>query len=118
MDTEYEILAVLWEGPRPRSEILASISERNRGLEARASSVYPSLQVLEDGDFLRVSVLGEKRLYSLTGKGSDLLAERAALNERGAPSLQDADSPIARGMTIVRMLAGMARHIASNKFAR
>jgi DNA-binding PadR family transcriptional regulator len=117
MDTEYEILAVLWDGPRPRSEIIRSISERRGGCEPSPRSVYPSLQMLEDGDFVRSSSLGEPRIYSLTGTGSDLLAERAAQNERAAEQ-PDVECPVARAMTIVRMLAATAGQIARNTLAR
>jgi DNA-binding PadR family transcriptional regulator len=80
MDAEYEILAILWEGPRSRNEIVRAIGER-RGLEPSPLSVYPSLQMLEDGDFVRLAGAADRRTYTLTGKGSALLAELAELAE-------------------------------------
>lgn len=117
MDAEYEILAVLWDGPRARNEIVRSVEER-KAVRPSAGSIYPSLQMLEDGDFVRASLLGEQRVYSLTEKGSDLLARRAELYEHAAPVDLDAPCPFALSASIARGVGRMAGWIARNAIAR
>lgn len=118
-DVEYDILAVLWDAPRQRTEIVRAVGDR-RGTLPHPREVYPPLQMLADGDFVRTSTnTGDQRLYTLTQKGSDLLAERAAFYETALPRAHDPEScPVARGMMIVRILAHMASRIARQRLAR
>src|SRR5215469_13227403 len=113
MDAEYEILATLWEGPQTRNGLVRSISER-RDFESMPRTIYPSLQMLEDGDFVRSSPQGERRLYTLTGKGSDLLAQRAEQRESAPTESAGGDPacPVGRSMRVVRVLARAATQIA------
>jgi DNA-binding PadR family transcriptional regulator len=74
-DLKFEILEALVDGPRHGYDIMLEI-ERKRGLRPSPGSVYPALQMLEDGDFLKSSERDGKRVYEITDKGRELLAQR------------------------------------------
>lgn len=71
---KYEILAVLWEGPRHGYEVMLAIEER-RGYRPSPGSIYPALQLLEDEDYIKGSERDGKRIYTITEKGSGLLQQ-------------------------------------------
>ena len=85
-DLKYEILEALLDGPRHGYDIMLTI-EQKRGLRPSPGSIYPALQMLEDGDFVRGSERDGKRTYDITDKGRELYRERApdANDEEGAP---------------------------------
>jgi DNA-binding PadR family transcriptional regulator len=74
-DLKYEILEALLEGPRHGYDIMLII-ESKRGMRPSPGSVYPALQMLEDGDFVRSSERDGKRTYEITDKGRELYAQR------------------------------------------
>ena len=74
-DLKYEMLEALLEGPRHGYDIMLAIEERC-GLRPSPGSIYPALQMLEDGDFVRGGDRDGKRVYEITQKGRDLLAQR------------------------------------------
>jgi DNA-binding PadR family transcriptional regulator len=49
--------------------------EEERGYRPSPGSVYPALQMLEEGDFLTGQDIDGKRVYTITDKGSELLAK-------------------------------------------
>jgi DNA-binding PadR family transcriptional regulator len=71
---KYDILAILWEGPRHGYDIMLTIEEK-RGFRPSPGSIYPALQMLEEGDFLTGQDVDGKRVYTITDKGSELLAK-------------------------------------------
>jgi DNA-binding PadR family transcriptional regulator len=75
-DLKYEILEALLEGPRHGYDIMLTIEQR-RGLRPSPGSIYPALQMLEDGDFVRSSERDGKRTYELTDKGRELYTQHA-----------------------------------------
>lgn len=70
-DLKYEILEAILEGPRHGYDIMLTIEQR-RGLRPSPGSIYPALQMLEDGDFVRSSERDGKRTYEITAKGREL----------------------------------------------
>ncbi len=74
-EMKYEVLEVLLEGPRHGYEIMLAI-ENKRGLRPSPGSIYPALQMLEDGDFVSGRDRDGKRTYEITDKGRQLLQER------------------------------------------
>jgi DNA-binding PadR family transcriptional regulator len=74
-DLKFEILEALAEGPRHGYDIMLSI-EQKRGLRPSPGSIYPALQMLEDGDFVKSTERDGKRVYEITDKGRELLAQR------------------------------------------
>jgi DNA-binding PadR family transcriptional regulator len=76
-DVKYLVLELLAEGPRHGYDIIKGIEER-RGVRPSAGSVYPTLQLLEDGGFVTSEQVDGKRVYTITAAGRELLANRAA----------------------------------------
>jgi DNA-binding PadR family transcriptional regulator len=82
-DVKYVVLELLSEGPRHGYDIIRGIEERH-GVRPSAGSVYPTLQMLEDGDFVRSEQVDGKRIYTITDSGREMLANRAADPEESA----------------------------------
>jgi DNA-binding PadR family transcriptional regulator len=76
-DVKFLILDVLAEGPKHGYEIMSAIEER-RNVRPSAGSIYPTLQMLEDGGYVTSEQVDGKRVYTITGAGRELLANRAA----------------------------------------
>jgi DNA-binding PadR family transcriptional regulator len=68
-----DILRILWDGPRHCDDIMFEI-EQQRGYRPKPASVYPTLQLLQDGDFVTNHLVGGKRVYEISDTGSELLA--------------------------------------------
>jgi DNA-binding PadR family transcriptional regulator len=76
-DMKYLVLEALAEGPRHGYEIMTAIEER-RGFRPSPGSVYPTLQMLEDGELVKSEEVEGKRVYTITEAGRELLANRTA----------------------------------------
>lgn len=74
-EMKFEILEVLTHGPRHGYDIMLEI-EQQRGMRPSPGSIYPALQMLEDGDFIRGQERDGKRVYEITDKGRELLTQR------------------------------------------
>jgi DNA-binding PadR family transcriptional regulator len=74
---KYLVLEALADGPRHGYEIMTAIEER-RGFRPSPGSVYPTLQMLEDGELVKSQEVEGKRVYTITEAGRELLANRAA----------------------------------------
>lgn len=110
---KYDVLAILSDGPRHGYEIMMAIEER-RGFRPSPGSIYPALQMLDDGDFVSSTEVDGKRVYSITDKGRELLQTRRD-SLRGA---EDAGEPTAgaelmlRGMRTLHGLRDAVKQIA------
>ncbi len=85
-DVKYLVLEMLVDGPKHGYEVIRALEER-RGVRPSAGSVYPTLQLLQDGGFVTSEQVEGKRVYTITESGRDLLANRAHDGERN----EDAD---------------------------
>jgi DNA-binding PadR family transcriptional regulator len=83
-DLKYEILEALLEGPRHGYDIMLEI-ERKRGLRPSPGSIYPALQMLEDGDFVTSTERDGKRTYAITDAGRALYQQREQPSEEDMP---------------------------------
>lgn len=83
-DLKYEILEALLEGPRHGYDIMLTI-EQKRGVRPSPGSVYPALQMLEDGDFVHSIERDGKRTYEITDKGRELYNQQAPNGEEETP---------------------------------
>jgi|HubBroStandDraft_5_1064220.scaffolds.fasta_scaffold09863_6 DNA-binding PadR family transcriptional regulator len=113
-DLKYEILEALLEGPRHGYDIMLTIEQR-RGLRPSPGSIYPALQMLEDGDFVRSSERDGKRTYELTDKGRELYNQRTqeAHGEDEAPWGNPAFyATVAEAMRQVHGIKDAAKQIA------
>ena len=90
-DVKFVVLEVLTEGPKHGYEVISAIEER-RNIRPSAGSIYPTLQMLEDGGFVKSAEVDGKRVYSITDSGRELLANRAA----EADEVEEDDAPDAQ----------------------
>jgi DNA-binding PadR family transcriptional regulator len=111
-DLKYEILEALLEGSRHGYDIMLTI-ERKRGLRPSPGSIYPALQMLEDGDFVRSYERDGKRTYDITDKGRELYAKREPAEDEDAPLGNPAFyATVAEAMRQVHGIKDAAKQIA------
>jgi DNA-binding PadR family transcriptional regulator len=113
---KYDILGILWDGPRHGYDIMLTIEEQ-RGYRPSPGSIYPALQMLEEGDFLTGQDVDGKRVYTITDKGSELLAKHRETADGGAASEEDTGhvALIHRGMHTMMGLKSVLKEIARTR---
>jgi DNA-binding PadR family transcriptional regulator len=112
---KYDILGILWDGPRHGYDIMLTIEEQ-RGFRPSPGSIYPALQMLEEGDFLTGQDIDGKRVYTITDKGSELLAKHRETVDGADPSEPPENVPlIARGMQTMMGLKMVIKEIARTR---
>jgi len=109
-DLKFEILETLLQGPRHGYDIMLEI-EQTRGLRPSPGSIYPALQMLEDGDFVKSTERDGKRTYEITDKGRELLATRTQEAE-GFEGGENIYGVIAEAMRQVHGIKDAAKQIA------
>jgi len=78
-DIKYLILDVLASGPRHGYDVIAALEEKSGGrYRPSAGSVYPTLQLLEEGGYVTGEAADGKRVFTITDAGRELLVSRAA----------------------------------------
>jgi len=76
-DIKYILMALLAEQPRHGYELIKELEERYGGSwKPSPGSVYPTLQLLEEGGYLISEQQEGKRVYTITDSGRELLAQR------------------------------------------
>jgi len=75
-DMKFLILEVLKEGPRHGYEVISELENKFRGYRPSPGSIYPTLQMLEEGGFVTGQEVDGKKVYTITEAGLQLLAER------------------------------------------
>jgi DNA-binding PadR family transcriptional regulator len=81
-DVKYLLLETLLEQPMHGYEIIRRLEEQHGGrYRPSPGSVYPTLQMLEEGGFLSSETIEGKRVYALTAAGRQLLEERRDSDE-------------------------------------
>jgi DNA-binding PadR family transcriptional regulator len=76
-DIKYILLALLAEQPRHGYELIKELEGRYGGFwKPSPGSVYPTLQLLEEGGYLISEQVEGRRVYTITDSGRELLAER------------------------------------------
>jgi DNA-binding PadR family transcriptional regulator len=112
---KYDILGILWDGPRHGYDIMLTIEEQ-RGYRPSPGSIYPALQMLEEGDFLTGKDIDGKRVYTITDKGSEMLAKhREATPGDPAHDRHGVVPLIARGMQTMGGLKMVLKEIAKTR---
>jgi DNA-binding PadR family transcriptional regulator len=113
---KYDILGILWDGPRHGYDIMLTIEEQ-RGYRPSPGSVYPALQMLEEGDFLTGQDINGKRVYTITDKGSELLAKFRETSDAAAPSSEETSriALFSRGMQTMIGLKSVLKEIARTR---
>jgi DNA-binding PadR family transcriptional regulator len=109
----FEILSVLADKPSHGYDIMLELEQRRGGFRPSPGSIYPALQMLEDGDFIRGRESEGKRIFEITETGRASLAE---YKEKGGFD-RDAEEDSARelfgrGALALRGLVDAAKQVA------
>lgn len=76
-DIKYILLTLLAEQPQHGYELIKQLEARYGGFyRPSPGSVYPTLQLLEEGGYLTSEQIEGKRVYTITDSGRQLLADR------------------------------------------
>lgn len=76
-DVKFILLELLSDHPSHGYDLIKEMETRHGGFRRLSpGSVYPTLQMLEEGGFLTSEPEGGKRVYTITDSGRQLLAER------------------------------------------
>lgn len=76
-DIKYILLTLLSEQPRHGYELIKELEARYGGFwKPSPGSVYPTLQLLEEGGYLTSELQEGRRVYTITESGRQLLAEQ------------------------------------------
>lgn len=85
-DVRAALLALLDEHPLHGYDVIRELEERSGGLwHPSPGSIYPTLQMLEEGGLLTSQEVDGKRVYSITEAGKAELAERRERSGGTAP---------------------------------
>ena len=93
---KFEILAVIAEQPRHGYDVMLEIEKRRGGFRPSPGSIYPALQMLEEGGFIAGRDVDGKRVFEITESGRAALADHV---ERGGFD-SDEDDDAARDLFI------------------
>ncbi len=78
-DIKYLLLELIAEQSRHGYDLIKALEQRHAGFyRPSPGSVYPTLQLLEDGGYIWGEQVEGKKIYSITSSGEELLAERQA----------------------------------------
>jgi DNA-binding PadR family transcriptional regulator len=110
-EMKYEILECLVQGPRHGYDIMLEI-ESKTGMRPSPGSIYPALQMLEDGDYIRGQERDGKRTYEITDKGRELLSQREGENEGEEFNGENIYGVIAEAMRQVHGIKDAVKQIA------
>ena len=87
---KYLLLEILKDGPRHGYEMIMELESRHRGYRPSAGSVYPTLQMLDEGGFVTSQEIDGKKVYTITDKGLELLRKRGEKRVQEFPDLGNA----------------------------
>jgi len=87
---KYLLLEILKEGPRHGYEMINNLEGNFRGYRPSPGSVYPTLQMLEEGGFVTSEQIDGKKVYTLTDEGRKLLDERGGSRFEETPGMKRA----------------------------
>ena len=89
-DIKFHLLEILKETPRHGYEIISELEKRSGGYRPSPGSVYPTLQMLEEGGYLTSEQIEGKRVYTITEEGLKLLEERGETRFEAHPKMAQA----------------------------
>lgn len=85
-DIKFLLLELLLEQPRHGYDLIKQIENRYGGFRRLSpGSVYPTLQMLEEGGYVTSEAREGKKVYTITEAGQQLLADRVADNDSDSP---------------------------------
>jgi DNA-binding PadR family transcriptional regulator len=84
-DLKYALLELLQERPKHGYEMIKELENRAGGFYTpSAGAIYPTLQLLEDRDWVRSATQEGKKVYTITDAGRQELAEHQARRQAEA----------------------------------
>jgi DNA-binding PadR family transcriptional regulator len=86
-DIKYHLLEILKETPRHGYEIISELEKQSGGYRPSPGSVYPTLQMLEEGGYLTSEQIDGKKVYTITEEGMKLLEERGETRFKANPKM-------------------------------
>ncbi len=86
-DIKFHLLEILKETPRHGYEIISELEQQSGGYRPSPGSVYPTLQMLEEGGFLTGEQIEGKKVYTITAEGLRLLEERGEKKFEANPKM-------------------------------
>lgn len=88
-DVKFLLLSALTKRPMHGYDIMQDLEEQYQGrYRPSPGSVYPTLQMLEDGGFVTSQVVDGKRVYAITDAGRRLLEDRGEVGDETAPGAE------------------------------
>lgn len=95
---KFMLLELLSERPQHGYELIKELESRRGGFRCPSpGSVYPTLQMLEEGGYLTSEEIDGKRVYTITESGKQLLSERQS-HPRG-----DRDFTVSKSSELVEL---------------
>ena len=108
-DVKYFILEVLEKGPRHGYDIISALEQKSGGrYRPSPGSVYPTLQLLEDGGYATSETVDGKRVYTITDAGRALLKGKVPEVEPDRVEEDDLRSVFFKLAEAVRQAANVA----------
>ena len=89
-DIKFHLLEILKETPRHGYEIISELEKQSGGYRPSPGSVYPTLQMLEEGGYLTSEQIEGKKVYTITEEGLKLLEERGETRFQANPKMAQA----------------------------
>ena len=89
-DIKFHLLEILKESPRHGYEIINELETKSGGYRPSPGSVYPTLQMLEEGGYLTSEQIEGKKVYTITDEGLKLLEERGGMRFETNPKMKRA----------------------------
>jgi len=89
-DIKFHLLEILKETPRHGYEIISELEKQSGGYRPSPGSVYPTLQMLEEGGYLTSEQIDSKKVYTITKEGLKLLEERGETRFEANPKMAQA----------------------------
>ena len=86
-DIKFHLLEVLKETPRHGYEIISELEKQSGGYRPSPGSVYPTLQMLEEGGYLTGEQVEGKKVYTITEEGRGLLKEHGGASFEADPKM-------------------------------
>lgn len=89
-DIKFLLLEILKDNPKHGYEIISDLESQSGGYRPSPGSVYPTLQMLEEGGYLTGEQVEGKKVYTMTEAGIKLLEERGAKPFEANPKMAQA----------------------------
>jgi len=125
---KYIILSYLKDGPSHGYEIIRALEERFHGFYVPSpGTVYPTLQMLEEMEYVTSAEEDSKKVYTITDKGRQFLAEQGEFEEKikshmkswwNPENIDDIGETMREFERLAQLLSGKVRTADTEKLGR